>query len=81
MTTLKVPYGKKGGIPLNTYVTLKRWAEKARDRPLNNDGKSSVPSGGARTRDANKPALIGHGVHVDGVTPSRMTSKPTSQTE
>jgi len=82
---LKVPYGKKGAIPLTTYVAIRRWVDVVRGRRLphvRDAGMSSSlrPAVTVRRRHAKQTALIGHGVHVDGVS-NRMTSKPTSQNE
>ena len=85
---LKVPYGK-GAIPLTTYATVRRWVDLVRGRRAPQQhgaaGRSSLRSVSVirrrRRRASERAALIGHDIHVDGVTPSRMTSKPTSQTE
>ena len=83
---LKVSYGPKcAPVSLSTYMTMRRWADLARDRralKLRDAGKSSLRSAGAARRpNFNETTLIGRDIDVDGVTPSRMTSKPTSQTE
>lgn len=76
-----MPYGTDGAVSLNTYATLRRWVKVAHDRQvlkLRDACKTSVwPA--AKKCFARQTVLIGHGVHVDGVTPSRMTSKHTSQ--
>jgi len=84
-TLLQVPYGKKGAVPLSTYATMRRWASVARGRKqvrasnAAGDSSSLRPGGTARSRRADERAPIGHGIHVDGVTVSRMTSKHTQR--
>jgi len=81
---LKVSYGKKcAPVSLSTYAALRRWADVARDRRRHAaTGESSLrPAGDARRRHVNETTLIGRDIDVDGVTSSRMTSKPTTQTE
>ena len=70
----KINYTTKTAIPLNIFVKMKRWSERAKDKVLIIHGqwKSSMKN---PKRHIINGALVGHGVILDGFTSSKMTSK------
>ncbi len=74
----KINYTSKTAIPLNIFVKMKRWGDRAKDKVLVIYGqwKSSVKN---NKRYIPNGALVGHGVLLDGYSTSKMASKPANQ--
>ena len=70
----RINYTTQTAIPLNIFVKMKRWSERAKDKVIIIYGqwKSSLKN---PKRHVINGALIGHGVILDGFTSSKMTSK------
>lgn len=72
----KVPLTKSCAVHLGTFASIKNWCERAKEQALLKHGlsKSSI-----NRRIFHPGPMVGHGVFVDGFSPSPMNGKPKAQ--
>ncbi|XP_059141688.1 uncharacterized protein LOC131929467 isoform X2 [Physella acuta] len=72
----KVPLTRSYSVHLGTFASIKNWCERAKEQVLLKHGlsKSSI-----NRRIFHPGPMVGHGVFVDGYSPSPMNGKPKAQ--